>query len=231
MMPSTWFIIVFLFFLYTVSLETPSGKATVLFLCCFLWMHDKVPGLPFNLSLIMCKLIKPSFETQDRCVNFVVNLGQDLFFITFVCFAAHFEICKQMKLQLLWINNIKTSATPAANLRFRISFSFKPKPEGMTKFYMSSVTLHNRWESFRWSPEHQDRPRRQPTALPVTSVLLWLLCVVECFLSPVARENRKTKTIQCWGRLTVVCSQKEKKKFFLFFVTHWVEEVGLCTQR
>lgn len=84
----------------------------------------------------------------------------------------------------------------------------------MTKFHMSNVTLHNRWEFFRWSPEHQDRRRKQPTALPVTSVLLWLLCVVECFLSPVARENKKTKTIYS------CLLAKRKKKHFLFIFCH-----------
>lgn len=83
------------------------------------------------------------------------------------------------------------------------------------KLHMSSVTLRNRWGSFRWSPGHRGRRRKPPAALPGTPVQLWLLCVVECFLSPVGQENNKNNTML---RRTSSCVHAKKRKGL--FVCH-----------
>lgn len=100
-------------------------------------------------------------------------------------------------------------------------FQTKTRRNYKKKSHMSNVTLHNRWASFRWSPGHRGRHRTQPAALPVTSVLLWLLCVVECFLSPVVPENNNNNTkLKKKKRLAVVCTQKEKKPTHFLFLCH-----------
>lgn len=85
------------------------------------------------------------------------------------------------------------------------------------KFHMSSVTLHNQWGSFHWSPGHRGRHRKQPAALPVTSVLLWMLCVVECFLSPVVQENNNNNAMLRKNYSCLHAKGKNKKTHFLFF--------------
>lgn len=86
------------------------------------------------------------------------------------------------------------------------------------KSCMSSVTLRNRWGSFRWSPGHRGRRRKPPAALPGTPVQLWLLCVVECFLSPVGQENNNNNTML---RRTSSCVHAKREKAFSLSLTGW----------